>query len=359
MGLLAFCSELSNSIFFKDNACCLSEYQSNNALHARLWRQLCGVLLALFQAGTTKETFVWLAENKFVPMLPKVTRQPQTAIKMAATIWRWEWKSDPFYSEFIHVTTSDVTVQDRRIVCDFVLDTTEDLQTSGTGTTSIQEYCSVLLAKTGLEEIEKGRSNKNLRGRTGPTKTHGLSVCHTPQHFFHTLTRPNVRFTRLRQSGLLCCQTLFFRSFLNTYNLFKKKWILPVSMPDSCFVTIWIKCARQFPCITREAVPFLLGGNCPHPPPPFGFIFLFYRNEVYKQKNSIKIVRNLFQNAVNGHLKPFFFYPWQCCKFLLSFLNIKNSRQKFGKCVTSLTLTHSTWKFQMAADFAIRVRGLN
>ena len=31
MGLLAFCSELSNNVFFKDNACCLSEYQSNNA----------------------------------------------------------------------------------------------------------------------------------------------------------------------------------------------------------------------------------------------------------------------------------------------------------------------------------------
>ena len=42
----------------------------------------------------------------------------------------------------------------------------------------------MLLARTGLEEIEKGRSNKNLRGRTGPTKTHALSVCHTPQHFF-------------------------------------------------------------------------------------------------------------------------------------------------------------------------------
>ena len=33
MGLLVFCGELSNSVFFNDNACCLSEYQSNNALH--------------------------------------------------------------------------------------------------------------------------------------------------------------------------------------------------------------------------------------------------------------------------------------------------------------------------------------
>ena len=36
MGFLVFCGELSNSVFFKDNVCCLSEYQSNNALHARL-----------------------------------------------------------------------------------------------------------------------------------------------------------------------------------------------------------------------------------------------------------------------------------------------------------------------------------
>ena len=36
MGLLVFCGELSNSVFFNDNACCLSEYQSNNALRARL-----------------------------------------------------------------------------------------------------------------------------------------------------------------------------------------------------------------------------------------------------------------------------------------------------------------------------------
>ena len=36
MGLPVFCGELSNSVFFTDNACCLSEYQSNNALRARL-----------------------------------------------------------------------------------------------------------------------------------------------------------------------------------------------------------------------------------------------------------------------------------------------------------------------------------
>ena len=36
MGLLVFCGELSNSVFLNDNACFLSEYQSNNALRARL-----------------------------------------------------------------------------------------------------------------------------------------------------------------------------------------------------------------------------------------------------------------------------------------------------------------------------------
>ena len=36
MGLPVFCGVLSNSVFFNDNACCLSEYQSNNALRARL-----------------------------------------------------------------------------------------------------------------------------------------------------------------------------------------------------------------------------------------------------------------------------------------------------------------------------------
>ena len=36
MGHLVFCGELSSSVFFNDNACCLSEYQSNNALRARL-----------------------------------------------------------------------------------------------------------------------------------------------------------------------------------------------------------------------------------------------------------------------------------------------------------------------------------
>ena len=30
MGLRVFCGELSNSVFFNDNACCLSEYQSSN-----------------------------------------------------------------------------------------------------------------------------------------------------------------------------------------------------------------------------------------------------------------------------------------------------------------------------------------
>ena len=34
VGLVVACGELSNSVFFKDSACCLSEYQSNNALHA-------------------------------------------------------------------------------------------------------------------------------------------------------------------------------------------------------------------------------------------------------------------------------------------------------------------------------------
>ena len=33
-------------------------------------------------------------------------------------------------------------------------------------------------------------------GQKGDPKD-GDSVCHTPQHFFHTLTCPNVRFTRL------------------------------------------------------------------------------------------------------------------------------------------------------------------
>ena len=36
MGLLVFCGELSNGVFFNNNECCLPEYQSNNALRARL-----------------------------------------------------------------------------------------------------------------------------------------------------------------------------------------------------------------------------------------------------------------------------------------------------------------------------------
>ena len=54
MGLLVFWSELFNSVFFKDNACCLSEYQSNNALQARLWRQLYGVLLEPLRRQCTR-----------------------------------------------------------------------------------------------------------------------------------------------------------------------------------------------------------------------------------------------------------------------------------------------------------------
>ena len=41
------------------------------------------------------------------------------------------------------------------------------------------------------------------------------------------------------------------------------------------------------------------GGLCA----PFLDSFLFYRNEVYEQKISIKLVRNLSQNTGNGHLE--------------------------------------------------------
>ena len=49
-----------------------------------------------------------------------------------------------------------------------------------------------------------------------PTKTHTLSMCHMPQHFFLMLTRPNVRFTRLRQSGLLFLSNSLF-SFISEH----------------------------------------------------------------------------------------------------------------------------------------------
>ena len=44
------------------------------------------------------------------------------------------------------------------------------------------------------------------------------------------------------------------------------------------------------------------GGPVAPPPPPF-LEFFFYKSEVEKQKTSIKWVRNLSQNAGNGHFR--------------------------------------------------------
>ena len=43
-------------------------------------------------------------------------------------------------------------------------------------------------------------------------------------------------------------------------------------------------------------------GAEPYPPPPFGFFF-FYKSKIYEQKISIRWVRNLSQNAGNGHFR--------------------------------------------------------
>ena len=43
-------------------------------------------------------------------------------------------------------------------------------------------------------------------------------------------------------------------------------------------------------------------GGLSHPPPPI-LDFFFYKSEVYEQNISVKRVRNLSQNAENGHFR--------------------------------------------------------
>ena len=43
-------------------------------------------------------------------------------------------------------------------------------------------------------------------------------------------------------------------------------------------------------------------GSCP-PPPVWSLFLFFYKSEVYEQKHNIKRVRNLSQNAGNGHFR--------------------------------------------------------
>ena len=71
-----------------------------------------------------------------------------------------ERKSDQFIRSFC---TSDVTIRDRGIFCDFHLDMT-DLQASGTGITSIGQYVQPRLGSGGRRDDRT--IEVNLRGRT-------------------------------------------------------------------------------------------------------------------------------------------------------------------------------------------------